>query len=230
MTTQDHAPSRTRRPASRPPARKPARKRRRKAYHHGDLAEALVVAAERVLCRVGVEHLSLRGVAREAGVSHTAPQHHFGDLTGLLSELAALGFDRFRKTMLAAAESVSEPTDVSAALGRGYLRFARENRELFLLMFRSERLDMTRPSLRENANAAFAVLARDRGVDPANAVLALPLPLAARITAAWSCVHGLALLSIDGRLEPLVAAMQGNADEDALIQATLGLFRPPSRG
>ncbi|MCG4958224.1 TetR family transcriptional regulator, partial [Alistipes finegoldii] len=74
--------------------------RKARPYHHGDLAPALLEAAERVLKRDGVEKLTLRAVAREAGVSHTAPQHHFGDLTGLLSELAAIGYNRFRDTML----------------------------------------------------------------------------------------------------------------------------------
>src|SRR5260370_4613036 len=61
-------------------------------YHHGALHDALLEAAERVLERDGLSGLTLRAVAREAGVSHAAPTHHFGDLTGLVSELAAIGF------------------------------------------------------------------------------------------------------------------------------------------
>src|SRR5687768_417739 len=61
-------------------------------YHHGDLHEALLRAAEAILEREGFAGLTLRAAAREAGVSHAAPTHHFGDMTGLLSELAALGF------------------------------------------------------------------------------------------------------------------------------------------
>ncbi|HEY0912120.1 MAG TPA: TetR family transcriptional regulator, partial [Bradyrhizobium sp.] len=55
-------------------------------YHHGALRDALLQAAERVLERDGLSGLTLRAVAREAGVSHAAPTHHFGDLTGLVSE------------------------------------------------------------------------------------------------------------------------------------------------
>ncbi|MDP1883319.1 MAG: TetR family transcriptional regulator, partial [Bradyrhizobium sp.] len=64
-------------------------------YHHGALRDALLTAAETVLERDGLGGLTLRAVAREAGVSHAAPTHHFGDLTGLVSELAAIGFQQF---------------------------------------------------------------------------------------------------------------------------------------
>src|SRR6516225_9337319 len=68
-------------------------------YHHGALREALLQAAERVLERDGLAGLTLRAVASEAGVSHAAPTHHFGDLTGLVSELAAIGFRQFNTAM-----------------------------------------------------------------------------------------------------------------------------------
>ena len=95
---------RTRRAASRAaPARspraRPARAGEETPYHHGALRDALLAAAERVLERDGLAGLTLRAVAREAGVSHAAPTHHFGDLTGLVSELAAIGF-RDRKSTL----------------------------------------------------------------------------------------------------------------------------------
>src|SRR5262245_33569186 len=64
-------------------------------YHHGDLRAALLAAAEEILEKEGIQALTLRAAARAVGVSHTAPQNHFGDLTGLLSELAAIGYRRF---------------------------------------------------------------------------------------------------------------------------------------
>src|SRR6266496_6860206 len=78
-------------------------------YHHGALHDALLEAAERVLERDGLSGLTLRAVAREAGVSHAAPTHHFGDLTGLLSELAAIGFRMFNVAMVAARGSETHP-------------------------------------------------------------------------------------------------------------------------
>src|SRR5712671_6417935 len=84
-------------------AAKPAARRGRapdnSPYHHGALHDALLKAAERVLERDGLAGLTLRAVAREAGVSHAAPTHHFGDLTGLVSELAAIGFRQFNVAM-----------------------------------------------------------------------------------------------------------------------------------
>src|SRR5258708_26387477 len=94
-------------------AERPAVRRRRASgdtpYHHGDLHEALLQAAERVLERDGIAGLTLRAVAREAGVSHAAPTHHFGDLTGLLSELAAIGFRMFNTAMIAARARETHP-------------------------------------------------------------------------------------------------------------------------
>src|SRR5262245_36388547 len=113
------APARTRRLA-RTAADRPAPKRRAAdaPYHHGDLHEALLKAAEQVLERDGLPGLTLRAVAREAGVSHAAPTHHFGDLTGLLSELAAIGYRQFGAAMIAANAAGSLEQKGLAKIGR----------------------------------------------------------------------------------------------------------------
>src|SRR5437899_12802463 len=100
--------------ATSPAARKPGAPRGSRAseatpYHHGALHDALLEAAERVLERDGLSGLTLRAVAREAGVSHAAPTHHFGDLTGLRSELAAIGYRMFNAAMVAANNSETHP-------------------------------------------------------------------------------------------------------------------------
>src|SRR5262252_8981675 len=101
MRRPDKTKSRPRAAQTRAAPSHPARSRRsargahssqETPYHHGALRDALLQAAERVLERDGLAGLTLRAVAREAGVSHAAPTHHFGDLTGLVSELAAIGF------------------------------------------------------------------------------------------------------------------------------------------
>src|SRR3954464_5676258 len=84
-------------------------------YHHGALRDALLKAAETVLERDGLQGLTLRAVAREAGVSHAAPTHHFGELTGLVSELAAIGFRQFNAAMAAADSSGPSPLDKAMA-------------------------------------------------------------------------------------------------------------------
>ena len=76
----------------------------KRSYHHGDLPVTLLEAAEQVLVRDGIAGVGLRAIAREAGVSHTAPKHHFGDLANLLSELAARGYQRLAAALSQATE------------------------------------------------------------------------------------------------------------------------------
>ena len=128
-------------------------------YHHGALDQALLTAAEVVLEREGLQGLTLRAVAREAGVSHAAPTHHFGDLTGLLSELAAIGFRRFNAAMAEAGAIDGTPLQRGMARAKAYVAYARAKPGMYGLMFRTERLDMNRPALREAADASFAGLA-----------------------------------------------------------------------
>jgi AcrR family transcriptional regulator len=194
-------------------------------YHHGSLKQAMLEAAERILERDGIAGLTLRGAAREAGASHAAPKNHFGDLSGLLSELAAVGFNRFREAMLAEAEAAATPAERMRSAGRGYVRFARANPGLFLLMFRGERLDMQRPALRKAADEAIAVLA-GAGASEVPAPTELTLDQAARMAGAWAGVHGLAMLLIDGRLDAVLKRLPEGVTEDDLLARLLGPESP----
>ena len=93
-------------------------------YHHGALRDALLKKKKKVLERDGLAGLTLRAVAREAGVSHAAPTHHFGDLTGLLSELAAIGFRQFGAAMVAAGASGTTPIEKGIAQAKAYVIYA----------------------------------------------------------------------------------------------------------
>src|ERR1700738_4987494 len=93
-------------------------------YHHGALRNALLEAAERVLERDGLSGLTLRAVAREAGVSHAAPTHHFGDLTVLVSDLAAIGFRQFSAAMAFAGPSGATLPEKGMASARAYVAYA----------------------------------------------------------------------------------------------------------
>src|SRR6266566_6034057 len=118
-----------RRTASRAAVRVGRRRRRGAAaagpYHHGSLREAMLEAAECILERDGIAALTLRAAAREAGVSHAAPKNHFGDVSGLLSDLAAVGFVRFRDAMEAHIRNSDPAPARLEAIGRGYVSFAR---------------------------------------------------------------------------------------------------------
>ncbi len=189
-------------------------------YHHGALRAALLGAAEAILDREGIAALTLRATAREAGVSHAAPAHHFGDLSGLLTELAAAGFGRFRAHLLAEVDAAgTDPAARLVGLGRGYVGFAIACPGLFQLMFRSERLDWSSPALRSAGDAAFALLTQDV---PEVGTPSAPDGVQRLVVAVgrWSLAHGLATLLIDGRLAPMVDKVQG-ADTGALIEAVL---------
>ena len=107
----------------------------------------------------GSPGLTLRAVAREAGVSHAAPTHHFGDLTGLVSELAAIGFRQFNAAMAAACAPDTPYPGKGLARAKAYVAYAQAHPGMYGLMFRTERLDYSRPSLHEAAEASFAGLA-----------------------------------------------------------------------
>jgi len=202
---------------------RPGARSRRKVegtpYHHGALHAALLAAAQDILESQGLGALTLRAAARAAGVSHAAPKNHFGDLTGLLSELAAVGFNEFTEALKAAAEAASSPEARFDAMGHAYVRFARERTAMFLLMFRSERLDMQRPQLRAAVEASRAVLgggtAMRMGRDPVQPPDAAQ---GARMVGAWSLVHGFAMLLIDGRLDQMLSQREAGPDWELLLR------------
>jgi AcrR family transcriptional regulator len=200
-------------------------------YHHGALHEALLKAAEKVLERDGLQGLTLRAVAREAGVSHAAPTHHFDDLTGLVSELAAIGFRQFNAAMGEARSVPGSMLEKSMAAAKAYVGYARAHPGMYGLMFRTERLDMTRPALHEAANASFAGLAGSIGASRHETISAQALSLdqAAAIARAWSLVHGFTMLLLDGRLTDILHRLPEGTDTetllDAMLRSTVG--RPP---
>lgn len=210
------------RSAAKPVAQRRGRPSGDAPYHHGDLHDALLKAAERVLERDGMTGLTLRAVAREAGVSHAAPTHHFGDLTGLLSELAAIGYRQFSAAMIEAnASGTVEQKGLAAA--KAYVAFAQAHPGLYGLMFRTERLDMARPSLHEAANASFAGLARGVGANRNEHIDAdaMSLEQGGAIARAWSMVHGFTMLLLDDRLSDLLRRLPKGTTIDQLFEAML---------
>jgi AcrR family transcriptional regulator len=214
------------RSAAKPVVPKQAVRRTRAAaespYHHGALREALLQAAEKVLERDGLPGLTLRAVAREAGVSHAAPTHHFGDLAGLLSELAAIGYRQFSTAMIAAnAAGTLEQRGLASA--KAYVAFAQAHPGMYGLMFRAERLNMSRPSLREAADASFNGLVRAVGAGRHEQIdaEALSLEQAGAIVRAWTMVHGFAMLLLDDRLSDVMRRLPKGVTMDQLFEAVL---------
>jgi AcrR family transcriptional regulator len=196
-------------------------------YHHGSLPAALLQAAERVLRRDGLRGLSLRAIAREAGVSHTAPKHHFGDMAGVLSELAGIGHYKLTAAMAERARDLPPGRERRKAIARGYIAFSVDNPDLFRLMSRHELLDFERPALAQAVRVSAGALAGVFGA-PADAPAGAPDPLdgmspaqAISMAGAWGYVHGLATLLIDKRLSRFAHATGVFADDLALVDAAI---------
>lgn len=168
----------------------------KESYHHGDLRRALLTAAAAAIEEAGPAALSLRDLARRAGVSHAAPSHHFGDKKGLLTALATEGFDR-----LAADLEVSRERDGSfLELGVTYVRFARTHRAHFEVMFRPDLFHADDPAAREAGKRASDALYA--GVADLPDSQALSESDGSGGLAGWSIAHGFATLANGGTLGP----------------------------
>lgn len=195
-------------------------------YHHGNLRAALIDAAIAILKADGITKLSLRGVARRAGVSQTAPYRHFKDKAALLSAVAADGFRGLTKSMQTRAAGHTDPKDRLAQLGLGYVDFALSNSAVFRLMFGPEIPDKTAdPELAETSGAAFATLAT--AISPEGDAEPDLGAIPDQAFAAWSFVHGLATLMIDGKIQPDL--VQGDIDKPEELALRFGRFFDFSR-
>jgi AcrR family transcriptional regulator len=182
-----------------------------RSYHHGDLRAELIRIGLAHLARGPVSALSLREIAREAGVSATAVYRHFPDKQALESALCEAGGAQFGAALAAASEAAPNRSDARlVAQGRAYVRFALANPSLFrLIMTTAARGD---PFTREDAPkiSGFSLLRRTitdvvgAGVGEAEQRL--------RAVRAWAIVHGLAMLMLDGQIPA----------DDGLIDAAIG--------
>lgn len=199
------------------PKAPPTRHKPRSTYHHGDLRDALLAAALQLVQRDGPSALSLREVARLAGVSHAAPAHHFGDKAGLLTVLATQGFVRLLQAQREAAEHSSDRSKRLAWTGWAYVMFAATHPARFSLMFRPELLHPDDPAFVAASRATYDFLRAS--VREANPELVDDQALQLRATAAWSAAHGLATLWLDGSLKQY----SQTADLDRLARQLFGL-------
>jgi AcrR family transcriptional regulator len=189
----------------------------KKPYHHGDLREQLLLAGEQALAEMPVEEVSLREIARRAGVSHAAPKHHFSSMGDLLGEIAARGYVKFVTALDEASRqtAVQTPEGRLMAMGWAYLRFAESNPAIYGLMFgKVDRVSMT-PHMVNSSIAAWMQLE--------NAVAALIGSSRATSGAlhVWSSVHGLSMLKAERRLPPHLTLHA--AEENLLRMMVMGL-------
>lgn len=172
-----------------------------RGYHHGDLANALLDAVDEIVRERGALDVSLREAARRAGVSHSAPAHHFGDKDGMLAAFAQQGFDRLAAAMNATYREVADRPlrEQVVAMGRCYLAFAIESPAHYEVMFQAKADHGDGTDLHLAAERSFlplAVLVNQMG----EAGVVEPDRGRYVATLMWSACHGVASMWIDGML------------------------------
>jgi len=205
--------------------------RRRSPYHHGDLRDAVMNGALEAIAREGVEAISLREIARDIGVSHGAPAHHFGDRLGLFTALAVAGLKRLRQDLIRAVASAgTDPMERLAAAGRAYVIFAAENPAYFEVMFHPKLLRTDDAELLACRTAATDVLrealaaAHDAKAGQEDSS-SRDQQLGVAALRAWSAAHGLATLWLSGNIPD--AAAEGGIEVLAARVLTSQVGRNP---
>lgn len=184
----------------------------RSAYHHGDLRSALLAAARRELDAGAYETLSLRELARLAGVSPNAPYRHFASKDEILAEIAAQGFEEMSARF--DAETCPDPRERLVRLCDLYTDFARAHPNVYRVMFGAEKpalmeFDVLREAARASFGRLVSAVAAASGPDGTDEKLVL-----GRASQLWSLIHGWARLVIDG-----VACV---LPEDCILPASAG--------
>jgi AcrR family transcriptional regulator len=168
------------------------------SYHHGNLRQALLDAALLLIRQHGIEQLSLRAIAREVGVSQTAPYRHFADKNQLFVEIAIQTFNELAQHCQAALQANASTLDNIRHCGLAYVHFAIANPERYKLTFgQSIEHRQDYPELMAAGMNSFEVLLTlvDQGIDDGSL---LPLDAQLMANTCWSTIHGFASLAIDG--------------------------------
>ena len=178
-------------------------KKSARRYHHGDLRRTLLDAALAIVSASGAGALSLRELARAAGVSHAAPYRHFASREALLVALATEGFLGLGAAMEARARGLTDPRARFLAIGIGYVTYAVEHPGHFRIMFSRELHEgVEDPALAAAGEPTLMTLVEAVAVGQEAGLVRAGDPRAMAVPA-WSMVHGLAMLLVDGQLSAL---------------------------
>lgn len=196
----------------------------KRAYHHGDLRQALLSAARHILDREGVDAVTVRAVAREADVAHSAPANHFKDRSALLTELAINVFAELAAEIDSALDAGGRKVEKRLhAFGDALVKYALRHPNRYRLLWRRDSLDSNDPRFDECGGALYERL---------RSILADSAPSKhastdSAIIAAWSLVHGYVSLRLDGVLVAGKDETTGHPREDAILDILIsGLLRP----
>jgi AcrR family transcriptional regulator len=196
------------------------------SYHHGDLRAAVLRRAVEVIATEGPYQFSLRSLAADIGVSHTAPRHHFGDRQGVLNAIAAEGFAGLAESLDAAAREGGTFLDQGVA----YVGYAVAHPAHFQVMFTPSLLDEDDERLAAARSATFAVLRA--GVESMSGSSGAE-DAGAAVVAAWALVHGIATLGLTGNLDASqLRGLFADADLAAITRRSAALLygSPPRDG
>jgi AcrR family transcriptional regulator len=182
----------------------------RRSYHHGDLRRAIIDAALEEIATRGPAHLSLRALARSAGVSHAAPGHHFRDKSGVFTAIAIEGFQLLHQSQLRTSEGV-DAGDTLLPLAVNYVLFAIEHPSHYEVMWREDLYDSGDPVLVAARAEVFDVFYQSVGGGIGELE---PEQFRGAVAAAWSMVHGFATLWLSGNLRPILGTDPLAATED----------------
>ena len=194
----------------------------------GGTRERLLEVAREILDADGFEGLTLRQIAKRAGVSHAAPARHFPNLASLLAAVAAAGFDELYKSVEGHVTGVTDGRARIAAAGEGYVAFALANPGVFGLMFRPERYDTTDEAYALSGMAAFnqiVDLVREAQTDGWRPE-ADPVNLA---TVVWSAVHGMTQLWLHGAVQGATGSDDMSSLKSLMTEVLLGPDRRRKR-
>lgn len=205
----------------------------RRPYHHGDLRNALIASALRLIEECGPESFSLREAAREVGVSANAAYRHFQDKSALMTAAANDGFEVLSNRMILSMEAASktlrgEQLSVSRfkAVMRAYIHFAVDHPELFRLMFGACGKKCLHSPARQDAakscEAPWTILGRSLDALVDDGVLFADRRAGAELKA-WTVVHGFASLALDGHLAVSAETGQSAEVESVLDFAVMGI-------
>jgi AcrR family transcriptional regulator len=176
-----------------------------------------VEAARRILEAEGAAALSLRAVAREAGVSPAAPYHHFKDKTELLEAVAQQGWHALSEAIAEARATAPSPGEALGRIGLAYVKFARSNPALYRLMYHTARDRTAMPAHgKEDGDNSYGQV--QQAIIEAGGDSSDPVDLELACIAAWCAAHGLAEMAGFKDFEPLKDAMGG---DDAFLMGVL---------
>jgi AcrR family transcriptional regulator len=172
----------------------------RTGYHHGDLRRALIDAALQDIATSGPAHLSLRALARTAGVSHAAPAHHFTDKTGVFTAIATEGFELLRDSQLRTIDGM-DPGDTLLPLAVNYVLFALDHPSHYEVMWQEDLYDRADSALITSRAQVFDLFYQSVAAGLGDVETD---QFRGAVAAAWSIVHGFATLWLSGNLAAIV--------------------------